>query len=294
MITFRRQIGSLVGLLALSSSGFAATISQTSFVGDSSQTALTSSTCAAGAGSGCQLLNFPQGGGDLYFSVAQFNNALGTLNSVTIDLIGTSQTTTTVTNLSSTQAQITGLQANLDFFTDGPSLTAPTTQTFNTTVPLTTTDTLILAQTASVNFTQGRGTPAISLNPSGSAGSATTFATGAIDQFSLSPATSTGDWNESGFGVSSGIFTYNTSFSATVAPFAGSSSTLVYIPVYTALNTTISASGSVGASAVGYGAAELIVNYNYTPVSTTPEPTTMVLFGSALVGFGLLRKRARS
>jgi len=41
---------------------------------------------------------------------------------------------------------------------------------------------------------------------------------------------------------------------------------------------------------------QVTVTYDYSavPISTTPEPTTMVLFGSALVGLGLLRKRARS
>jgi hypothetical protein len=35
------------------------------------------------------------------------------------------------------------------------------------------------------------------------------------------------------------------------------------------------------------------VAYDFTTSSGTPEPTTMVLFGSALVGLGLLRKRVR-
>jgi hypothetical protein len=38
---------------------------------------------------------------------------------------------------------------------------------------------------------------------------------------------------------------------------------------------------------------EAEVDYTYTTPSGTPEPTTMVLFGSALVGLGLLRKRVR-
>jgi len=35
------------------------------------------------------------------------------------------------------------------------------------------------------------------------------------------------------------------------------------------------------------------ITYDYTIPSGVPEPTTMVLFGSALVGLGLLRKRVR-
>jgi hypothetical protein len=35
------------------------------------------------------------------------------------------------------------------------------------------------------------------------------------------------------------------------------------------------------------------VTYTYQPTSTTPEPATMLLFGSALVGLGCIRKRIR-
>jgi len=43
------------------------------------------------------------------------------------------------------------------------------------------------------------------------------------------------------------------------------------------------------------GTATIVYTYTYDDtVTTTPEPTTMVLFGSALLGIGLLRKRSRS
>ncbi|MEP6714133.1 MAG: choice-of-anchor E domain-containing protein [Terriglobia bacterium] len=35
------------------------------------------------------------------------------------------------------------------------------------------------------------------------------------------------------------------------------------------------------------------VTYSYLPTSGTPEPTTMLLFGSGLLGLGLIRKRVR-
>jgi len=57
---------------------------------------------------------------------------------------------------------------------------------------------------------------------------------------------------------------------------------------------TIGGGGSASASIASTGAVAAEVDYTYTPVSATPEPTTMVLFGSALVGLGLIRKRARS
>ena len=40
--------------------------------------------------------------------------------------------------------------------------------------------------------------------------------------------------------------------------------------------------------------ATIQVLYDYAIPSSTPEPTTMVLFGSALVGLGVLRKRIKS
>lgn len=56
--------------------------------------------------------------------------------------------------------------------------------------------------------------------------------------------------------------------------------------------TTVGGGGNNIAAAittVGRFAAE--IDYVYTPFSATPEPTTMVLFGSALVGLGFLRRR---
>jgi hypothetical protein len=66
--------------------------------------------------------------------------------------------------------------------------------------------------------------------------------------------------------------------------------------------SVVSAGGTYGGSASpgvffsGNATASGVttITYTYSVVSATPEPTTMVLFGSALVGLGLLRKRIRS
>jgi len=52
-----------------------------------------------------------------------------------------------------------------------------------------------------------------------------------------------------------------------------------------ALNLTIVATTTYSAQAE--------VTYEYTVPSGTPEPGTMVLLGSALVGLGVIRKRSR-
>jgi hypothetical protein len=49
--------------------------------------------------------------------------------------------------------------------------------------------------------------------------------------------------------------------------------------------------GTVSQVTKATGTATVV--YNYTVPSATPEPTTMVLFGSALVGLGFIRKRVR-
>jgi hypothetical protein len=52
--------------------------------------------------------------------------------------------------------------------------------------------------------------------------------------------------------------------------------------------------GNITAAQVQQGTITGEIVFDFAPNTTTPEPTTMVLFGSALIGLGLLRKRARS
>ncbi len=56
---------------------------------------------------------------------------------------------------------------------------------------------------------------------------------------------------------------------------------------------TSQVSGNAGVSQVTTGSFSGTLTFNYTQ-SSAPEPTTMFLMGSALVGVGLLRKRIKS
>jgi len=69
-------------------------------------------------------------------------------------------------------------------------------------------------------------------------------------------------------------------------------------------SVTIDVAGNMGTysgtgGSVTFGGNALVgalvtVEYDYTTVSSTPEPTTMLLFGSALVGLGVMRKRKKA
>jgi hypothetical protein len=47
---------------------------------------------------------------------------------------------------------------------------------------------------------------------------------------------------------------------------------------------------AIDASSIGSAKGSFVV-YDYTPPPPAPEPTTIALLGSALVGFGVFRKR---
>jgi hypothetical protein len=54
---------------------------------------------------------------------------------------------------------------------------------------------------------------------------------------------------------------------------------------------TVTGGGSVSATIISTGFMEAEVDYTYTPNGTTPEPSTMALFGGALLGLGLIGKK---
>jgi len=75
--------------------------------------------------------------------------------------------------------------------------------------------------------------------------------------------------------------------------FEGSGTTDVYWGVQGLLNSAISGSGTGASSGFSdYVGTELILEYNYTPGSTIPEPGTLLLLGSGLT-FAASRLRRR-
>jgi hypothetical protein len=76
---------------------------------------------------------------------------------------------------------------------------------------------------------------------------------------------------------------------ATFGTYEAANFSFVFDTATTITSTFGGGNNSVSQSTTVDGTA--LVSYNYIIPSGTPEPATMVLFGSALVGLGLIRKR---
>jgi hypothetical protein len=72
--------------------------------------------------------------------------------------------------------------------------------------------------------------------------------------------------------------------------YAGANNTTIGIGTIPTFNSSSLQASTLTGTASGTGT----VVYDYSVISSTPEPASLVLFGSALVGLGLLRKRTRS
>jgi hypothetical protein len=98
-----------------------------------------------------------------------------------------------------------------------------------------------------------------------------------------------------------GPFNYNKSASA-ISGIINDSTSLtdaqsawnVYLDSATNVSTSATGSGVGGATYANTVAGTVTVTYDYIEESAIPEPATLVLFGSALIGLGLLRKRKSS
>lgn len=92
---------------------------------------------------------------------------------------------------------------------------------------------------------------------------------------------------------------YGMATSTTTVSSPGSLSILedgtAYVPLFVASANGLSIYSSVGSNetitTTSDFAASLEVTYNYSAISTTPEPGTMALLGGALIGLGLIGKK---
>jgi hypothetical protein len=103
-------------------------------------------------------------------------------------------------------------------------------------------------------------------------------------------ASSTTVFHVSGSGTT-GLLT--DSNAATFAHYEGANFAFVYDTMTSITSTFTGGAVTVGQATFVTGNAAVTYNFTDAIPSSTPEPTTMVLFGSALVGLGLLRKRVR-
>ena len=200
---------------------------------------------------------------DFTFSLVltKFDTSLGTLTGATIRFTGTDDVVSLNLNNSSNSIQSFRYKSMADILVT--SNTADST--------LTTTDLLL------TNFDSG----VISLGPSGSgvcAASTPTTSCNDVSYLPLAVTANTGDvavailnnYKVAGFG------------NFTLGGFTSTGSTFV------------GGGGNVRSAQVTNATVQALVTYTYTPVSQTPEPATMALMGTSLLGLALIGRRRRS
>jgi hypothetical protein len=139
----------------------------------------------------------------------------------------------------------------------------------------------------------------ITLGPTGSGPCAPSTPTASCNMVSYAPPAISTD--NSGFGAISGVGDGTRTVTG-VQKIVGAANYGLYTGAggfFNLSGTTKSQSafggggGNINVTQSTSARFEAEVDYTYTPavVSSTPEPTTMILFGSALVGLGFLRKK---
>ncbi len=189
-----------------------------------------------------------------------FDTTLGTLNSVTIQVFGAADVeslilTATPANQGGTGESLSAVTESVRLGVEGPDGTYYGFTTAGNAL-------LALDDENPFSLTPGQSNDGVDGDPAVLSGSATNTS-------GLLPVADIGDFEQAG----GGTITLDVGALALVS-------------------TTIS-SGNGSSQNTTLAGESVTVNYNYTSASSTPEPATMVLFGSALIGLGLLRKRIR-
>jgi len=224
-------------------------------------------------------------------TLPDFNSSLGTLTGVQIYFF-TSLTATaaTLTNTGSTNQNNFSLVGTTDIVT-GMTNSATSTDIFHdplATPPNSPSDPIQTFTSGNIANLGGVTTPGVCASTTGAS---------TCNQINFGAQAAVTDINT---GILSVIYTNGTGLQGVSGLILNGTSIGNYIgggsfnlAGSTVGSSTITGASSVigGVSVVGRVNAE--VDYTYTVASSTPEPTTMVLFGSALVGLGLLRKRVR-
>ncbi|MDP9053831.1 MAG: PEP-CTERM sorting domain-containing protein [Acidobacteriota bacterium] len=205
------------------------------------------------------------------YNIATFNTALGTLNSVTISIVDNLKGSVTVTNNSGSSGNYNAQLSSETWFSTNSSLLTQNGNTFIASdpgAPSVFYDAVDTQTSATFSIANGNGGQ-VTKNLTG------TDSTGGF----VDPTTFTDQYNNQVF---------------TLSQFQSNGAGVLQIYELVAGKTGYLGPAPASSAGTPTSNTTLIVDYNYTPAqptSSTPEPATMALMGSALVGLSLLGKR---